>query len=39
MTETFPGVVVAALYRFARFPEFVKKQLDPGKHKKVGMFC
>ena len=22
MTETFPGVVVAALYRFARFPEF-----------------
>ncbi len=36
---TFKGAVNPNTKTFREFPEFVKKYLDPRKHKKVAMFC
>lgn len=36
---TFKGAVDPHTSTFREFPEFVKKNLDPAKHKKVAMFC
>ncbi len=36
---TFRGAVSPDTHTFREFPEFVQEQLDPGKHKKVAMFC
>ncbi|MBX3292749.1 MAG: hypothetical protein KF881_07655 [Acidobacteria bacterium] len=38
-TGTFEGAVNPATEKFSELPEFVKDNLDPGKHKKVAMFC
>lgn len=36
---TFQGAVNPHTYAFRQFPDYVKKNLDPAKHKKVAMFC
>jgi UPF0176 protein len=36
---TFKGAVDPHTTTFREFPEYVKKNLDPTKHKKVAMFC
>ena len=36
---TFENAVNPATTSFREFPEFVKKNLDPAKNKKVAMFC
>lgn len=36
---TFEGALNPATDSFREFPEFVKRNLDPQKHKKVAMFC
>lgn len=36
---TFENAVNPATTSFREFPEFVKNNLDPGKNKKVAMFC
>ena len=36
---SFDGAVNPCTDSFREFPDYVKKQLDPGKHKKVAMFC
>ena len=36
---TFKGAVNPGTDTFREFPEFVKTNLDPGKHRKVAMFC
>ncbi|MCK7543715.1 rhodanese-related sulfurtransferase [Marinobacter bryozoorum] len=36
---TFEGAVNPATDTFREFPEYVKENLDPGKHRKVAMFC
>jgi UPF0176 protein len=36
---TFKGAVNPKTNSFRQFPEFVKQNLDPAKHKKVAMFC
>ena len=36
---SFAGAVNPGTDSFREFPDYVKKQLDPGKHKKVAMFC
>tara|TARA_Y100001001_G_scaffold14515_1_gene12900 strand:- start:1375 stop:2421 length:1047 start_codon:yes stop_codon:yes gene_type:complete len=36
---TFEGAVNPATSAFRDFPEYVKKTLDPSRHKKVAMFC
>jgi len=36
---TFKGAVNPETDSFCAFPEYVKDQLDPAKHKKVAMFC
>lgn len=36
---TFEGAVNPSTDAFREFPEFVEKNLDPQKHKKVAMFC
>ncbi|MFE8070305.1 rhodanese-related sulfurtransferase [Marinobacteraceae bacterium S3BR75-40.1] len=36
---TFKNAVNPATDTFREFPEYVEKNLDPGKHKKVAMFC
>lgn len=36
---TFENAVDPATDSFREFPEFVKEHLDPGKHKKIAMFC
>lgn len=36
---TFKGAVNPNTKTFREFPEYVQEQLDPGKHKKVAMFC
>jgi len=36
---TFKGAVNPETDTFREFPQYVKEQLDPGKHKKVAMFC
>ncbi|MBJ6125803.1 rhodanese-related sulfurtransferase [Microvirga splendida] len=36
---TFEGAVDPRIKRFSEFKEFVEKELDPAKHRKVAMFC
>ena len=36
---TFQGAINPNTTSFREFPEWVEKNLDPGKHKKVAMFC
>lgn len=36
---TFEGAVNPGTRFFRHFPDWVKKHLDPNKHKKVAMFC
>ncbi|MDO8907192.1 MAG: rhodanese-related sulfurtransferase [Pseudohongiella sp.] len=36
---TFERAINPQTDAFREFPEFVKENLDPGKHKKVAMFC
>ncbi len=36
---TFKGARSPETHSFREFPEYVDEQLDPGKHKKVAMFC
>lgn len=36
---TFKGALDPNTESFRQFPEYVKENLDPGKHKKVAMFC
>lgn len=36
---TFPRAISPVTDTFREFPEYVKEQLDPDKHKKVAMFC
>lgn len=36
---TFKGAVNPKTETFREFPEYVKENLDPEKHKKVAMFC
>lgn len=36
---TFEGAVNPETDSFREFPEYIKQNLDPGKHKKVAMFC
>jgi UPF0176 protein len=36
---TFSGAVTPPLDTFSNFPTYVRENLDPGKHRKVAMFC
>jgi UPF0176 protein len=36
---TFKGAVDPRIRKFSEFKDFVKKELDPSRHKKVAMFC
>jgi UPF0176 protein len=36
---TFQGAVNPHTETFREFPDYVKQQLDAGKHKKIAMFC
>ncbi len=36
---TFESAINPATDAFREFPEYVKQNLDPGKHRKVAMFC
>jgi UPF0176 protein len=36
---SFRGAIDPGITRFSEFREFVARELDPGKHKKVAMFC
>lgn len=36
---TFKGAINPNTKTFREFPDYVKEQLDPEKHKKVAMFC
>jgi len=36
---TFKGAINPNTKTFREFPDYVQEQLDPGKHKKVAMFC
>ncbi len=36
---TFEGAINPDIQTFRDFPEYVEKNLDPEKHKKVAMFC
>lgn len=36
---TFKGAYNPNTQHFRQFPDFVKKMLDPQKHKKIAMFC
>lgn len=36
---TFQGAINPSTETFREFPEYVKQHLDPGRHKKVAMFC
>jgi UPF0176 protein len=36
---TFAGAVDPRIARFSDFKDFVRNELDPGKHKRVAMFC
>lgn len=38
-TGTFPGAVNPRTEKFSDLPEFVEKNLDPQKNKKIAMFC
>jgi UPF0176 protein len=36
---TFEGALDPNITRFGEFPDFASRALDPGKHKKIAMFC
>lgn len=36
---TFAGAVDPRIKRFSEFKDFVKGELDPGRHRRVAMFC
>jgi len=36
---TFEGAVDPRIKKFSEFKEFVERELDPAKHRKVAMFC
>ncbi|MFU8815272.1 MAG: rhodanese-related sulfurtransferase [Pseudomonadales bacterium] len=36
---TFPGARDPGTRSFRQFPDYVRAQLDPGRHRKVAMFC
>ena len=36
---TFEGAIDPALSRFSEFREFVQRELDPARHKRIAMFC
>ncbi len=36
---SFEGALDPKLSRFGEFPDFVARELDPAKHRKVAMFC
>lgn len=36
---TFAGAIDPQIASFGEFPEYVKANLDPNKHKRVAMFC
>lgn len=36
---TFLNAVSPGLKSFRQFPDYVQNQLDPGKHRKIAMFC
>ena len=36
---TFEGAVDPRISRFSEFKDFVQRELDPAKHRKVAMFC
>jgi UPF0176 protein len=36
---TFEGAVDPRIRKFSEFKDFVQKELDPAKHRKVAMFC
>ncbi len=36
---TFEGAVDPGMARFGQFREFVARQLDPARHRKIAMFC
>lgn len=36
---TFEGAVDPETRKFSQFPDFVRRSLDPDKHKRVAMFC
>lgn len=36
---TFEGAVNPATDTFREFPDYVREHLDPGRHKRVAMFC
>ncbi len=36
---TFDGAIDPKLSRFSEFREFVARELDPAKHRKIAMFC
>ena len=36
---TFEGAVDPGIARFGQFREFVARQLDPARHRKIAMFC
>jgi UPF0176 protein len=36
---TFEGAVDPRIKRFSEFKDFVRKELDPKRHRKVAMFC
>lgn len=36
---TFEGAIDPDTQKFTEFPDYVSRNLDPGKHKKVAMFC
>ncbi|MCG7392696.1 rhodanese-related sulfurtransferase [Microvirga sp. ACRRW] len=36
---TFEGAVDPRIKKFSEFKEFVEKELDPSKHRRVAMFC
>ena len=39
MIGTFEGALDPKTHSFRQFPDWVKQNLDPKKHKKVAMFC
>jgi UPF0176 protein len=36
---TFEGAIDPSIKRFSEFRDYVKRELDPMKHKKIAMFC
>jgi UPF0176 protein len=36
---TFPGAVDPGTRSFRQFPDFVRRHLDPARHRRVAMFC